>query len=132
MEASEIICLDVGLKHTGIARASSFAKLPQSLATVDTDKLVAWLMETVKSKDIKAIVVGLPRGLQGQETDQTKWVRQWAVGAKKTIKAPFYWQDEALTSVGAAKNPGSDEHSAAAQIILQDFLNTPEDKRVRA
>lgn len=135
MGASEVLGLDVGLKQTGIARASSIAKISEPLETVRTSALVPKLKQISSQMDVSAIVVGLPRNLQGNDTAQTALVRQWVKEAKSEIKAPFYWQDESLTSIEASKAEKlelvkpSDEHSIAAAIILQDFLDSPPSQR---
>jgi RNase H-fold protein (predicted Holliday junction resolvase) len=77
----------------------------------------------------------LPRGLNGNETQQTTWVRDFVVNAKRKIDLPFYWQDEALTSrIAQAKKAVHkkvhDIDSLAAAIILQDFLESPPADRV--
>lgn len=130
----EIIGLDLGMRRTGIARASTTAGLPEPLLTVATDKTLETVKRITAGRDIEAIVVGLPRNLSGEDTDQTKWVRQWVKTAKDDLPASFFWQDEALTSVvaktRAASNKSTDIDAEAAAIILQDFLDTPLDKRV--
>ena len=136
-KAREIISLDLGLKCTGIARASSASRLPEPLLTVATDKVAETIKALTESKDVEAIVVGLPRNLNGEDTDHTRWVREWINSAKSSIPAAFYWQDETLSSKTAqalklkTKSP-ADEHALAAAIILQDFLNTPEIERTLA
>ena len=133
MQAKEIIGLDLGTKHTGVARASSIAKIAEPLASLETNKVIDQLQQLIEQKPTQAIVLGLPRNLIGDDTNQTKWVRQWATEAKKEIELPFYWQDEALTSRQApiSSYKTGDEHSKAAAIILQDFLDTDESERVR-
>lgn len=135
----EILALDVGEARVGIARASTAARLAEPLKTVKTKDAVDYLQDLIKEGDIQAAVVGLPRNLSGEETNQTRWVRAWVEQAKPKINRPLYWQDEALTSRVAAgripksefQNPNSDEHSLAAAMILQDFLDTPESERVK-
>ena len=133
MEPGQIIGLDVGMRKTGIARASSVARLAEPLEAVPTDEVFNALKKLDSDQPLEAIVIGLPRGLNGQETDQTDWVRQWTDHAKKQLKTPFYWQDEALTSKLAAAQQTAkkpiDEDALAAAIILQDFLETPESDR---
>jgi RNase H-fold protein (predicted Holliday junction resolvase) len=52
---------------------------------------------------------------------------------KTLVKLPFYWQDEALTSRTAERQPSAAGADAgAAAIILQDFLDTDENDRVSA
>jgi putative Holliday junction resolvase len=117
--------LDVGQKRTGIARASSTAKLPQPLKIVETDKLIDELKALVGAQHTLAIVVGLPRNLEGDDTSQTRWVRQWAEQARQEIDLPLHFQDEALTTTEAlSRQPNNSQPDAeAAAIILQDFLN---------
>lgn len=129
MHLKEYIALDLGTKHTGIARGSNLAKIAEPLISLKTDTLIAHLKKIIKDNDVSAVVVGLPRNLSGNDTDQTRWVRQWVDEAKKDFKVPFFWQDEALTSVNARSNPKADEHSMAAAMILQDFLNANDQER---
>jgi putative holliday junction resolvase len=127
----EFIAVDVGSQRVGIARGSSLARIAEPLKTVSAKEAIAEL-KALETK-IDGIVVGLPRGLDGQETDQTKMVRQWVEQAKAQLDKPFYWQDEALTSVEAA-NRGAltgEVDAVAASVILQDFLDTPPAQRVR-
>jgi putative Holliday junction resolvase len=135
VDNKEYLSLDVGLKRTGIARASEMARLAEPLLTVPTTELVKTLKELIKEHDVSAIVVGLPRSINGNETEQTTWVRDFVAHAKNKIDLPFYWQDEALTSqIAQAKKAVHkkvhDIDSLAAAIIMQDFLDTPELDRV--
>lgn len=125
----EFIGVDYGSARVGLARGSSAARLAEPLKTVPADQALAVIGRLASDNNVAGIVVGLPRNLAGDETGQTKTVRQWIDTAKKQIKLSFYWQDEALTSA-AAKN-SSDIDADAAAAILQDFLDTPEEERVR-
>jgi len=134
MNPEQLLGLDVGLKHTGIARASAGARLAEPLMRVPTEKVVATLINLIKEYNIRTVVVGLPRNLSGDDTKQTTWVRDWVKQVQRKIHMPFYWQDEALTSrIAQAKRLSSkkiqDIDSLAAAIILQDFLDTPEAER---
>lgn len=134
MKNHEYLGLDVGAMRTGIARANSAAGLAEPVVMVKTDEIFDKLEEITRRSNVAAIVVGLPRNLEGNDTNQTRWVRDWVDKAKKQISAPLYWQDEALTSVKAenlthiAKNQDAD--ALAAAIILQDWVDTPEGMRV--
>lgn len=132
-ETKEIIALDLGMARTGIARASTIARLPEPLFSVATNKTLDTVKQLVKDKQVEAVVVGLPRNLSGQDTEQTKWVRNWVKSAKNDLDTSFFWQDEALTSHVASERSHDkikDVDAEAAAIILQDFLDTPADKRV--
>jgi putative Holliday junction resolvase len=131
----EILALDVGAKRVGMARASTVARFAEPLKTVSTDDALEELRALVKLSEVEAIVVGLPRNLSGEDTDQTRWVREWVTKLKTHINTPMYWQDEALTSREAAgklqtsnsKVQNFDVDAHAAAIILDDFLKS--DKR---
>jgi putative Holliday junction resolvase len=131
----QYISLDVGLKRTGIARGSEVARLAEPLRTVATTDIIKILKELIEEYNISALVVGLPRNLQGNNTQQTNWVRDWVNHAKSKLDLPFYWQDEVLSSkIAEAKKKSykrpHDVDSLAAAVILQDFLETPEANRL--
>jgi putative Holliday junction resolvase len=135
VETKQLLGLDVGLKRTGIARASHQARLAQPLVTVPTTAVIKILKDLIEEYNAGIIVVGLPRNLNGNDTKQTTWVRDWVKHAKSKIELPFYWQDEVLTSrIAEARKLSSkrlhDVDSLAAAIILQDFLETKESERM--
>ena len=137
MEAKEILGLDIGAKNTGVARASNVARLAEPLMSISAKKTMITLKKYIAEHKVEAIVIGLPRSLNGEDTEQTKWVRDWVDKAKQKINAPLYYQDEALTTEKAKgyqlkANSSFDEHALAAAIILQDFLDSAEANRTTA
>ena len=128
MQPSDYIGLDIGEKRTGIARASTIAKLAEPLKIVPTEELMPELAKIIQTGPVAGIVVGLPRSLNGDDTAQTKWVRDWAEKAKEDIDLPFFFQDEALTTKMAETDSRQTSHldDRAASIILQDFLDSSE------
>jgi putative Holliday junction resolvase len=133
-KVEEFLGLDVGGARIGVARGNTAARLAQPLATLEAGQAEARLKDLIKENSAAGIVVGLPRGLDGNETAQTKSVRDWVRSIQTEISLPIYWQDEALTS-HHAENSKLKEHQAgpdavAAAIILQDFLDSPENDRV--
>lgn len=130
----ELLGVDVGAVRVGIARGNTLARIAEPLKTAVAASALEEIKQLAKLHASEAVVVGLPRSLDGNETDQTRAVRQWVRQAQTVIDLPFFWQDEALTSVKAkskkqkAKSSGIDAEAAA--IILQDFLDSSEDDRV--
>lgn len=125
---SSVLALDVGNSRVGVARASSIARLPEPLTTlVNDDTIFEKIQLLVEEHAAKVVVVGLPRNLSGEDTDQTRIVRQFA---SKLTGASIVFQDEALTSKKAeaelAKRGGSfakgDVDALAATYILEDYL----------
>lgn len=139
-DPEEFLGVDVGAARVGIARGSGLVRLAEPLKTVAAARAIDELASLASASGASAIVVGLPRNLDGKATQQTQYVHDWVNSAKNAIDLPFYWQDEALTSHLAAgklqtsnfKNQTFDDHSVAAAIILQDFLNAGKDDRVVA
>jgi len=133
VQASEIIGLDIGQKRTGIARASSIARLAEPLMTIETEHLIYKLKEVFEKYQPECLVVGLPRNLQNQETQQTKSVRAIAGDIQFHFPhTPIKFQDEALTTVAAAERFATDSKNidaVAASIILQDYLDEKKDNK---
>jgi len=130
----EYIGVDVGSVRVGLARGSDLARIAEPVITVKAANAVQELSALAAKTGAIGIVVGLPRNLDGGDTAQTDYVRQWIKQAQESMQIPFYWQDEALTSVNAEQIKGKEAGPAdaeAAALILQDFLDTPEEERLR-
>lgn len=131
MQQPTILGLDVGSKRIGVAIASTSVHFANPLATLDHNEDI-WhqLKEIVVAQAVSQIVVGLPRGLEGQETAQTRSTRDFARTLKKELELPVELQDEALTSVKAEEELESrgkpyikgDVDALAATYILEDYL----------
>jgi len=125
------MALDVGGRRIGVAMANAIALIAHPLATIEnTDDIYAVIQKLIDSEDVAMLVVGLPRGLEGQHTDQTRAVEAFVDALKKHISIPIHWQDEALTSQkaeaelqarGVAYKKGEVD-ALAATYILDDFL----------
>jgi putative Holliday junction resolvase len=129
-----ILALDVGERRIGVAVAGSEAKLARPLTTLlNTDKFFDELAKIVQQEDIGRLVVGLPRGLEGQTTAQTETVQGFAKELENRLSLPVHLQDEALTSVQAEaelkqrRKPSvkGDIDALAATLILEDYLQEP-------
>lgn len=124
-----ILGLDIGGKRIGTALTSVIARLPQPGLTLDaTDDPIGKIKAMVSHEDIKLIVVGLPRNLDGLETAQSQEIRKFTNELQKSVKVPVEFADESLSSVRADtlshdtsfKNVSRD--SLAACFILEEFL----------
>jgi putative holliday junction resolvase len=129
--SSNIIALDMGERRIGVARASLIARLAEPLQVLENGQtVIADISSVVQAEDAAAVVVGLPRGLQGQHTDQTRRVEDFVAKLKEALTVPVYMQDEALTSVQAEKELSAQGKpiekgmvdALAATYILEDFL----------
>lgn len=132
MPIHNILCLDVGEKRVGVALLRTSPRIPVALMTLERRAEHFWqqLTNLLQEHEVGKIVIGLPRGLDGQETAQTTAVRAFAEDLQLHTTLPCIWQDEAVTSVSAEaalKATGKpytrgDIDATAAQLILSDYL----------
>jgi putative Holliday junction resolvase len=131
INSGNILALDVGTVRIGLAIASAETRLPRPLVTLsNTENFTEELLAVINNEKVSCLVIGLPRGLDGQETLQTAFVRQFADELDKLVTLPVYFQDEALSSARAkqeleARNKPyvkADVDALAAMFILDDYL----------
>ncbi|HSH56024.1 MAG TPA: Holliday junction resolvase RuvX [Candidatus Limnocylindrales bacterium] len=130
--ALSILALDVGAKRIGVARALLAVGIANPLTTLTSPALfISDIAYLVRQEKAGAVVIGLPRGLDGQETEQTRAVRDFGEQLAQHLTVPIYWTDEALTSAKAEEELASrgkgfekgDIDALAATYILEDFLH---------
>ena len=136
----KVIGLDVGTKRIGISKADSSVKIavPYGMVAVDGSEFEK-IEKLSKIYGTDFFIVGLPRNSKGEETAQSKYVRNFAKNLKTKIpSAKIKFQDESLTSVLAKENlknkkgginrKRGDIDTEAAVLILQDFLESSSPK----
>ena len=136
-----IVGLDVGERRIGVAVSDPTRLLARPLTTLRTTGLdgdalqisLAEVARLIAEEPLDAIVVGLPRRLDGSANDMTPRVQRFAerLGARAGLAVIL--QDERLTSVEAESRLATREKSwrvrkeqldaAAAAVILQDYLD---------
>lgn len=128
---SAVLALDVGSKRVGLAIAGAQTNLARPLKTlVRGDSFFDELHDVIADESVSALVIGLPRGLDGQHTAQTKAVEDFVAELSEHIDLPVHMQDEALTSKQAEAElqargkiyAPADIDALAATYILEDFL----------
>jgi putative Holliday junction resolvase len=129
MAINNVLGLDIGESKTGVARVNMIARLPQVVATLKNDNnFIPEITKIINEENIDAMVVGLPRNMNGEETAQTKYVRDYVENYLKSLKLPIIFQDETLSSKAAeVRLAGSgykktDIDAMAAVVILEDYL----------
>jgi putative Holliday junction resolvase len=131
-ENIHILALDIGAKRVGVAIARADVKMPSPLVTLDfDDDFLTKLNLLIVEYNVQTIVIGLPRGLDSQDTDQTVVVKELAKGIQEQTGLEIVFQDEALTSVKAKEELSSrgkiyskpDVDKLAACYILEDYIN---------
>ncbi len=127
----QLLALDVGAQRIGVAEANSIARIAHPLTTLThTDSIFEDIVALIAKQQASMLIVGLPRGMQGQDTQQTQYVRDFVADMQKHTAISVFWQDEALTShkaeeeLTARKKPFAkgDVDALAATYILDDFL----------
>ncbi len=135
MSARNILALDVGTVRIGVARVNTVARIPEVLPTLaNNDMFVDSLKKNIIEYEISLIVVGLPRSMEGTETAQTQYVRQFCTEKLEQLGVPIELQDETLTSVVAIeqlenegfKTQKGDIDGRAAAILVNDYIENHE------
>jgi putative pre-16S rRNA nuclease len=131
-QSGTILALDFGGARVGVAMASAEARLAHPVGTLKHDgQLLNRVKELCEKESVTHIVIGLPRGLDGQTTHQTELAQAFGDELVTTLHVPISWQDEAVTSVQAeaelmAKHKPykkEDIDALAATYILEDYLH---------
>lgn len=124
-----IMALDVGDKRIGVALAHRVARLPQPLTTLqNSDEAIEDIATLVLSEQVGLVVVGLPRGMDGGYTAQTRSAEAFKDKLAKRLTVPVHLGDETLTSVQAEAtlqgkpHDKADVDALAASYILESFL----------
>lgn len=126
-----ILAFDIGEKRIGVARAHLSALFPAPLTTLESpDSFIDDILRLCEKEDAAFVVLGLPRGVQGQTTHQTESVEKFGALLSEKLTIPLYWMDEALTSAKAeaelnrrGKPYAKGEVDAlAATYILEDYI----------
>ena len=123
--------LDYGTKHIGVALATG--PLAEPLITIPPSKALKLIAELVKKYDISEIVIGQPDKVLKLEFK--KFVN-YLLAKRETrfeiVNCELKIVDETLSSMDARqsllhttqKRRRTGEHSAAASIILQNWLDS--------
>ena len=132
-----ILAIDFGRKRTGIAVTDPLQIVANGLTTVVTHTLIDFLQSYVKSEPVELIVVGLPKQLNGQPSESTKWLEPFLNRLRKVMPdMPVVMYDERFTSTlahramidgGMKKMDRRNKEvvdSIAAAIILNDYLQS--------
>lgn len=138
-----VLGVDYGAKRIGLALSDATASLARPWQMVPSPgnprgaaRAVADVVSGLRQSDdpdLDRIVVGLPRRLNGDDTDQTPVVRTFVAMLAELTGMPVETQDERLTSIEAEARLAAREtdwrkrkklvDAEAASIVLQDYLD---------
>jgi putative Holliday junction resolvase len=122
-----VLALDYGSARCGCALSDPTGTLATPIEAIQrpaTRRGFARVVELVRDRGAERVVVGLPLGLSGADTDQTREARAWADRLAAAVQVPVELYDERFTTAIAARSPDqrTSEHSRAAAVLLEDWL----------
>jgi putative Holliday junction resolvase len=137
--------VDYGQRRIGLALSDASGMLARPWKTIErtgnASQVARALAEIVTilrdgDEEVATIVLGLPRRLNGEPTDQSRLVARVAVHLRSLVSIPVVLQDERLSSREAETLLAQREKdwrkrkdmidAMAAAVILQDYLDANE------
>jgi putative Holliday junction resolvase len=136
-----VLGVDFGERRIGLAVSDRTGTLASPIRTIDrrdsgadpVTLIVNTLHELAHDDPIERVIVGLPRRLDGTDSDETARVRQLAVDLATRTGLPIDLQDERLSSREAEQRLALRVRNwrkrkklldaAAAAVVLQDWLD---------
>ena len=137
-----ILGFDYGKRRIGLAVGQTATRTASGVATVSHGREPDWaaIDRLVREWKPQLLLVGLPLGPDGEETDMSRSARAFGARLEKRYSLPVSFADERLSSraaesrfaeLRAAGGPRR-KHSGrldamAAQIILENWLHSSQD-----
>ncbi len=134
---ARILCIDYGLKRTGIAVTDPLQIIATGLATVDSPQLIPFLKNYFQQETVELILIGEPKNLDDSDTHATPLVKQAIKKLEKEFPfIPVKTVDERYTSkmakqamidMGMKKKDRRNKRTVdeiAATIMLQEYMQT--------
>ena len=132
---SRIIAIDYGRKRTGLAVTDTMQIIANGLCTVPSGEAVDFLKDYVSKDSVDIFVVGLPRQMNNEPSENMRHVEAFVNRLRKVIpEIPVEYYDERFTSAiahkamiegGLKKKKRQDKalvDEISAVLILQDYL----------
>ncbi|MGL4597637.1 MAG: Holliday junction resolvase RuvX [Bacteroidia bacterium] len=130
-----LLAIDYGTKRVGIAVSDPLQLIAQGLTTVATKDCISFLSDYFQKEPVEAVVVGLPKRLDGTATDATALAQAFVRLLRREFPSmQIELLDERFTSKmafqtlidsGLKKKDRRDKaliDEVSATIILQDFM----------
>jgi putative Holliday junction resolvase len=131
-----ILCIDYGLKRTGLAVTDPLKIIATGLTTVDTKKIFPFLQEYFTREPVELILVGEPKNLDDTDTHSTPFVKKFISDLNKHFPTiPVQMVDEryssklatrAMIEMGLSKKRRQNKalvDEIAATMMLQEYLS---------
>ena len=134
---SRILCIDYGLKRTGIAVTDPLQIIATGLTTVDSKELISFLKKYFQQEAVELIIIGEPKNLDDSDTHATPLVKEIIKKLQKEFpQLPIKTVDERYTSkmakqamidMGMKKKDRRNKRTVdeiAATIMLQEYMQS--------
>jgi putative Holliday junction resolvase len=133
-----ILAFDFGQRRIGVAAGQFTTMTASSLETVANGNEPNWdaIDRLVKEWKPSGLLIGLPLGAEGEETDMSRAARRFGNRLHGRYGLPVHYQDERMSSLaaqerfielrsrgGARKKHAGRLDAMAAQIILENWLH---------
>lgn len=132
-----ILAIDYGQKRVGLAVTDMLHITANGLDTVFVHEVLDYLEKYIAKEPVEKFVIGLPKQMNGQESDSMQYIRPFVVGLQRKFPTiELVYVDERFTSVlahkammeGGLKKKDRQNKAlvdkTAATIILQSYLET--------
>ncbi len=133
----KIMGIDYGDTRTGLAISDKEERLAFSIGAVvakNIETAAALVAEKIRENEAEAVVLGLPKNMDGSEGFRAEKTRKFAAALQELFpEMPMDFLDERLTTKAAeyylnatntrGKKRKGTVDTMAAQIILQDYLD---------
>lgn len=134
---ARLLAIDYGQKRTGIAVTDPLQLIATALETVASHELLKYLKNYVVQEPVEAFIVGLPKRLDGTDSENAARVRTFVMHLQNALPdIPVYWHDERFTSSmalqamiagGSSKKDRREKGNidkVSAAIILQSYMES--------
>ncbi len=99
-----ILAIDYGRKRSGLAVTDTMQMIANGLTTLASAELEAFLTNYVKKEPVDLFVLGLPKQMNNEPSENMKYVEQFATRLRRLFPSiPVEFYDERFTSVLAHK-----------------------------
>lgn len=130
-----ILSIDYGKKRTGIAVSDPLQIIANGLTTVETSRIFDFLGEYLQKEEVSSIVVGLPKQMNNEPSENMKRIEPFVNRLKKLYpQIPVEYWDERFSSkmaqqtmrdAGLKKKDRQNKElvdEISATIILQGYM----------
>lgn len=133
---ARLLCIDFGLKRTGIAVTDPLQIIASGLTTVESKQLIPFLKNYFQKEQVERIIIGMPKNWDKSDTHATPLVHRIIKELRKHFpQIPIETVDEryttkmaknAMLEMGLKKMQRRNKalvDEIAATIMLQEYMN---------